>query len=90
MILSFTTNNHWSGSRRKRGGLGRAWAVARGGGAQQWAAAIATLNEYATCYISFYTRIPCNAKWPHVGVFRALGQVLARMRIYDRLQKCSV
>eukprot|EP00965_Chrysotila_dentata_P040113 1331782-Pleurochrysis_carterae.AAC.1 len=23
------------------------------------------LNEYAACYISCYTRIPCNAKWPH-------------------------
>eukprot|EP00965_Chrysotila_dentata_P182361 6021817-Pleurochrysis_carterae.AAC.1 len=32
------------------------------------------LNEYATCYISCYTRNPCNAKWPHVGVLRALGQ----------------
>eukprot|EP00965_Chrysotila_dentata_P258108 6213105-Pleurochrysis_carterae.AAC.1 len=48
------------------------------------------LNEYATCYLSCYARISCNAKWPHVGVFGALGQVLARMRIYDRLQKCSV
>eukprot|EP00965_Chrysotila_dentata_P138724 4588693-Pleurochrysis_carterae.AAC.1 len=31
-----------------------------------------SLNEYATCYISCYTRIPPNAKWPHVGVFGAL------------------
>eukprot|EP00965_Chrysotila_dentata_P243268 6205329-Pleurochrysis_carterae.AAC.1 len=49
-----------------------------------------TLNEYATCYISCYTRNPRDAKWPHVGVFGALGQVPARMRIYERLQKCSV
>eukprot|EP00965_Chrysotila_dentata_P207069 6183909-Pleurochrysis_carterae.AAC.1 len=48
-----------------------------------------TLNEYAMCYISCYTRIPCNVKCPHVGVFGALGQVLARMRIYDRLQNTS-
>eukprot|EP00965_Chrysotila_dentata_P133824 4425947-Pleurochrysis_carterae.AAC.1 len=48
------------------------------------------LNEYATCYISCYTRVPCNAKGSHVGVFGALGQVLARMRIYERLQKCNV
>eukprot|EP00965_Chrysotila_dentata_P169392 5593862-Pleurochrysis_carterae.AAC.2 len=52
--------------------------------------AAASLNEYATYYVSCYTRIPYNAKWPHVGVFGDLGQVLARMRIYDRLQKCSV
>eukprot|EP00965_Chrysotila_dentata_P031599 1053653-Pleurochrysis_carterae.AAC.1 len=40
--------------------------------------------------MSCYTRNPRNAKWPHVGVFGALGQVLKRMRIYERLQKCNV
>eukprot|EP00965_Chrysotila_dentata_P095710 3163521-Pleurochrysis_carterae.AAC.2 len=40
---------------------------------------VRALNEYATCYISCYTRNLRNAKWPHVGVFGALGQVLARM-----------
>eukprot|EP00965_Chrysotila_dentata_P095447 3154858-Pleurochrysis_carterae.AAC.1 len=30
-----------------------------------------SLNEYATCYISCYTRNPRKAKWPHVGGFGA-------------------
>eukprot|EP00965_Chrysotila_dentata_P112539 3719906-Pleurochrysis_carterae.AAC.3 len=38
-----------------------------------------SLNEYATCYISCCTINARNAKWPHVGVFGALGQVLARI-----------
>eukprot|EP00965_Chrysotila_dentata_P072746 2404311-Pleurochrysis_carterae.AAC.1 len=49
------------------------------------------LNEYATCYMSCYTRNRRNAKWPHVRVLGALGQVLTSlMRIYERLQKCNV
>eukprot|EP00965_Chrysotila_dentata_P093690 3096617-Pleurochrysis_carterae.AAC.1 len=35
-----------------------------------------TFNEYATCYISCDTRIPRNAKCPHVGVFGALYRAI--------------
>eukprot|EP00965_Chrysotila_dentata_P072406 2392476-Pleurochrysis_carterae.AAC.1 len=38
------------------------------------------LNEYATCYISCYTRISRNAKWPHVGVFLALYRAISNVR----------
>eukprot|EP00965_Chrysotila_dentata_P113237 3741838-Pleurochrysis_carterae.AAC.1 len=38
---------------------------------------VPTLNEYATCYISCYTRNPCNAKWPHVGAFGALCRAIS-------------
>eukprot|EP00965_Chrysotila_dentata_P084683 2795074-Pleurochrysis_carterae.AAC.1 len=35
-----------------------------------------TLNEYATGYITCYTRNPRNAKRPHVGVFGALYRAI--------------
>eukprot|EP00965_Chrysotila_dentata_P093567 3091703-Pleurochrysis_carterae.AAC.1 len=31
----------------------------------KWRAMENALNEYATCYISCYTRDPRNANWPH-------------------------
>eukprot|EP00965_Chrysotila_dentata_P241440 6204292-Pleurochrysis_carterae.AAC.1 len=39
-----------------------------------------TLNEYATCYISCYTRTPRNAKGHHVGVFGALYRAISNVR----------
>eukprot|EP00965_Chrysotila_dentata_P210190 6185759-Pleurochrysis_carterae.AAC.1 len=42
MTTGTNTNSHWLGGAAQARELGRAWAVAQGRGAQQWASAIAS------------------------------------------------